>query len=179
MKICPICSTPHSQKSKHCCKCNYKLRKDKILAAVKKYQSKDPQLKRERFTSWRHRNKEHLNKKQRDRMKVDPKYKLIRYMRTRFWVALNGIAKSQKTKDILGCSVEDWKNHLASKFTEGMNWGNYGRWHVDHIKPCALFDFNDPNQQAECFHYTNTQPLWSEDNLKKNAKYIVVAVPVV
>ena len=47
---------------------------------------------------------------------------------------------------------------------------NYGMWHVDHIIPCASFDFSDPKQQELCFHYTNLQPLWAEDNLKKGAK---------
>jgi hypothetical protein len=53
-----------------------------------------------------------------------------------------------------------------------MSWGNYGLhgWHVDHIIPCASFDLTDPEQQRQCFHYTNLQPLWAEDNLRKSDK---------
>ena len=48
---------------------------------------------------------------------------------------------------------------------------NYGEWHVDHIKPCASFDLTDPKQQEICFHYTNLQPLWAIDNIKKGSKF--------
>jgi hypothetical protein len=48
---------------------------------------------------------------------------------------------------------------------------NHGLWHVDHIRPCALFDLKCPVNNKLCFHYTNLQPLWAEDNIKKGAKY--------
>ena len=48
-----------------------------------------------------------------------------------------------------------------------MSFENYGKWHVDHIKPCAKFDFTKPEEQVKCFHYTNLQPLWAIDNIKK------------
>jgi hypothetical protein len=47
---------------------------------------------------------------------------------------------------------------------------NYGKWHTDHIIPCAAFDLSDPKQQTKCFHYSNIQPLWAEENLRKGAK---------
>jgi HNH endonuclease. len=54
-----------------------------------------------------------------------------------------------------------------------MSWDNYGRdgWHIDHIRPCASFDLTDPEQQRQCFHYTNLQPLWAADNIRKGAKW--------
>jgi len=57
-----------------------------------------------------------------------------------------------------------------------MNWDNYGvyGWHVDHIKPCFLFNMNDIDEQKKCFHYTNLQPLWAKDNLVKNKSYTKV-----
>lgn len=62
--------------------------------------------------------------------------------------------------------------HLESLFKTGMSWENYGPvWHVDHIKPCALFDLTDPEQQRICFHWTNLQPLFALDNMRKSDSY--------
>ena len=52
-----------------------------------------------------------------------------------------------------------------------MSWGNYGKWHVDHIRPCASFNLVNEEEQKKCFHYTNLQPLWAKDNLSKGSKY--------
>ena len=49
-----------------------------------------------------------------------------------------------------------------------MSWDNYGQWHIDHIRPCSGFNLLDPIEQRVCFHYTNLQPLWAGDNLKKS-----------
>jgi len=78
--------------------------------------------------------------------------------------------KYQDTKTLTGCSVEYLKQHLESQFTEGMSWDNYGKFHIDHILPCASFDLSKPSEQKKCFHYTNLQPLWAADNLSKGAK---------
>ena len=50
-----------------------------------------------------------------------------------------------------------------------MSWDNYGLWHIDHVKPLCLA--NDNNELIKLNHYTNLQPLWAEDNIKKNRKY--------
>ena len=52
-----------------------------------------------------------------------------------------------------------------------MGWHNMNEWHIDHIKPLASFDLSDEAQQKIAFHYTNQQPLWAIDNLRKGAKY--------
>ena len=74
---------------------------------------------------------------------------------------------------MLGCSIKDLIIHIEKQFKEGMTWDNhsYNGWHIDHIIPCASFDLSDPEQQKKCFHYTNLQPLWKQDNLSKSDKY--------
>ena len=56
-----------------------------------------------------------------------------------------------------------------------MNWNNcgLGGWEIDHILPCNSFDLSDPKQQELCFNYTNLQPLWAIDNIKKGAFYVL------
>lgn len=102
-----------------------------------------------------------------------PSNRIASNQRARLVRVLNGIVKHNHTLDLIGCTAKELKNYLASKFTDGMTWENYGMdgWHVDHIRPCASFDLADPEQQKQCFHYTNLQPLWARDNLSKGAKH--------
>ena len=119
---------------------------------------------------WRLNNKEKTRNYQNFKVKTDPIFRFIKNQRNRVWCALKGRNKSKSTIKLLGCSIEECWNHLEQQFKLGMTRDNYGLWHVDHIIPCASFDFSDPKQQELCFHYTNLQPLWAEDNLKKGAK---------
>ena len=74
--------------------------------------------------------------------------------------------------NLLGCTPLQLVKHLEQQFISGMSWGNYGRsegcWSIDHIKPCASFDLMDQEQQKKCFHYTNLQPLWHIENMRKH-----------
>ena len=117
--------------------------------------------------------KDRVRDNSRNRRKTDIGYKLLCYYRTRIYEALQGRTdKTKTTKELIGCSIEELKEHLKSQFTEGMSWDNYGEWHVDHIKPCATFDFRNESELNECFNYKNLQPLWAKDNLQKSSKYI-------
>lgn len=106
------------------------------------------------------------------RRQSDPGFRLRMNLRHRIWTALAGGIKSGATADLVGCSMEELRLHLERQFLPGMSWENYGKhgWHVDHVKPCASFDLTDPEQQRQCFHYSNLQPLWAADNIRKGAK---------
>ena len=86
--------------------------------------------------------------------------------------AIGGETKAGHTEELLGCSIEEVRNHLERLFQPGMTWDNWGKygWHIDHIIPVSYFDFSDPEQQYWAFHYTNLQPLWAVDNLRKGNK---------
>ena len=90
-------------------------------------------------------------------------------------IIANGSKKAAKTEELLGCTVAEARVHLESQFLRGMTWDNHGEWHIDHIRPCASFDFSDPQQQKECSHYSNLQPLWAKDNLSKSDKWEAAA----
>ena len=126
---------------------------------------------------WRSANKDHINLIKREREQVrrdtDPSYRLRHNLSTRLYLAVQ--KKHGNTMELTGCSKDELFTHIASKFIEGMNWENYGDWHIDHIKPCASFDLTDPEEQKKCFHWTNLQPLWAIDNMRKGANYVSVA----
>lgn len=106
------------------------------------------------------------------RRETDPLFRLKEYLRTRLANALAGRIKSGSTCKLLGCTISEWRSYLEKQFRLGMTWENYGPvWHVDHVRPCASFDLSDPVQQRACFHWSNTQPLFAEENLKKGAKF--------
>jgi len=112
----------------------------------------------------------------RERYKNDSEYRVRMNLRSRVYIALKKGRgeKSVHTLDLLDCTITKFKLHLQSQFKPGMTWQNYGRiegidtWEVDHIRPCASFDLTDPQQQKECFHYTNLQPLWASENRCKS-----------
>ena len=76
--------------------------------------------------------------------------------------------KPTDTESLLGCSWIEAKEHFESLFEEGMTWSNHGEWHIDHIIP--LSSANTEEEVLKLCHYTNLQPLWIEENLKKSNK---------
>ena len=124
--------------------------------------------------AWKEKNKDHIKEWNRvytsTRYKNDPVFALKINQRSRVRAILKN-NKNCKTHELLGCSFEELKAHLESKFVTGMGWHNMGEWHIDHIVPLAVFDLSTEENQFLAFNYKNLQPLWAKDNLKKGAKY--------
>ena len=99
----------------------------------------------------------------------DPGYRILSNLRNRLGRAAKG-SKSTTTIDLIGCDITTLQLHLKNLFLPGMTWENYGKWHIDHIIPCSSFDMTKIGEQKKCFHYTNLQPLWAIDNIKKGSK---------
>ena len=107
-----------------------------------------------------------------NRLDTDPNFKMAAILRGRLKKVLKRGTKTGSAIDLLGCSIEDFWFHLESKFETGMTRENHGSvWHLDHIIPCALFDLMKPEHQRRCFHFSNLQPLFAIDNLRKGAKH--------
>lgn len=100
----------------------------------------------------------------------DIQFKLTVTLRNRLRAAIKGNFKSGSAVRDLGCTIEELKARLESMWHPGMTWDNYAidGWHIDHIKPLSSFNLEDPEQLKEACHYTNLQPLWAIDNLKKS-----------
>jgi len=129
---------------------------------------------REIQKKWRQENKKKLsdyqNNYQKKRRAEDIQFRIACGLRSRLSITMQGKKKYNKTLDYLSITLSDFKIYIEKQFTEGMSWDNYGDWHLDHIKPVVSFDHTDEEQIKECWHYTNFQPLWATDNIKKSDK---------
>ena len=144
-------------------KADYQKNKEKRLASTKAYALKNKEKMRIAKVKW-----------SRNQMLVNCDFRIKKNMRERIRNAVkhSGAHKHFKAEDAVGCGVDDLKRHLESKFKEGMTWENYGKWHIDHVLPCASFNLLDPSEQRRCFHFSNLQPLWAKENLAKGSKMI-------
>ena len=107
-------------------------------------------------------------------LKTDPAFKLKETLRKRLYSLLikNQIPKTYSASNLLGCTIEECKQHLESQFKSEMNWNNHGNiWEIDHIKPCSSFNLADMEQQKQCFHYTNLQPLFKTTEIAESFGY--------
>ena len=97
--------------------------------------------------------------------------RLAHNLRVRLNHALKGRAKSGSSIKDLGCSLEELKLYLESRFQPGMNWDNHknriGCWSIDHIIPLSKFDLTNREEFLKANHYTNLTPIWHVDNSKK------------
>jgi hypothetical protein len=127
---------------------------------------------KEKSREYQRANRTRINKRMREYYK-DPNKKLRRTISTRILQAVkHGFTEGTKvasSMQLVGCTIDELRDHLESQFTDGMTWDNMGRggWHIDHIIPCSFFDLTKPSHQKLCFNYQNLQPLWEKDNIIK------------
>jgi len=133
--------------------------KELVMATLKKWKTDNPDKVRLYHRTY-----------VKQKRKTDPIFKLAYVIRRRLYNALKGNAKKGKTVELLGCSIDSLKEHLQNKFLPGMTWQNHGKWHIDHIKPLSSFNLNDEKELKMACHFSNLQPLWATDNIKKSNK---------
>lgn len=140
----------------------------KISDNIRQWRDNNPEKLKEYSLQRKEKNRRYWNKRRKD----DFVFRMKNNLRNRLNIFIKNINSSASITKLLGCDGSFLKKYLESKFTEGMSWKNYGKngWHIDHIIPCSSFDFNDDEQLKKCWHYTNLQPLWAKDNLKKWCK---------
>ena len=125
--------------------------------------------------NWRNNNPKYINQYQSQRLEEDILYKVSHNLRTRTYDIFKkkGLVKDQTSLDIVGIEGDKLIKHIESQWTEGMSWDNYGKsvkneWSIDHIIP--LSSANTIKELKQLCHYTNIQPLWHIDNIKKSNK---------
>lgn len=161
----------------------YKENKDKHMIIINsfkqanpnymnKWHQKNPGYKQNYSKNWYENNKEYVQEYSQnnlDKSRIRDKenynknlsYKLAKIIRARIFDSLNRGHKSARTMELLGCSILEFKNHIETQFVNGMSWSNYGKdWEIDHIKPCYSFNLINPEEQKQCFNWSNQRPLW-------------------
>lgn len=154
----------------------HQIHKNKINLQHRKYYQKNKEQVLQRQKNYYKLNREKILNRQNEyrkiRRKTDINFKIVNNLRGRIYAVLKRNRKSKHTLELLGCSIKQLKQHLEKQFVRGMSWSNYGYrgWHIDHIKPCCKFNLRKKSEQLKCFNYTNLQPLWAKENLKKHNK---------
>lgn len=163
------CSGGHSRTCKACFSERYK---EKSRKRAKLRYMENPEIFKERTKLYAKNNPEKMKEIYRNRNN-SPAFRARRNLRTR----LKRILKTcgEKYDCSVGCSTQQLKAYLESKFQQGMTWENYGVgkncWHIDHIKPLDLFDLTRKEERAAANNFTNLQPLWHKHNEAKSNNY--------
>lgn len=169
---------------KLCVALEYQNNKEAISARQKLYYRKNKDRRLKYHEQWRSDNREYIRKKKAEYFQINKKkivqqllekgrsnshYQIRHNIDNRLRMAIKTSYNSKSLPKLLGCSIKQLKLHLESQFQPGMNWENYGEWHIDHIKPLSKFDLTIEEQLKTACHFSNLQPLWAIDNLRKGA----------
>lgn len=159
--------------------------KEKVFLQKRKHRQKYRGRIRERKRRYREENPEkvraYFRNYNKTRLRTDPVYKLKSQLRGRLRTAIRTSSAESRLSHVrdLGCSVDFLCEYLEKQFYshprtgKKMSWENWGvgkgKWQIDHIKEFREIDMNDEKQVLEVIHYTNLQPLWTVDHVKKTA----------
>ena len=148
--------------------------REKYLDSIRNYKKRNKEKIKEKSKIYYQKNKNKIRIYENERRKTDNVYRLTCSMRSRInlFIKSKKINKTNKTFNLIGLKPMKLKEYIEKKFTEEMCWDNYGLfgWHIDHIIPLASAKSED--EIYKLCHYTNLQPLWAEDNLKKSNKIL-------
>ena len=150
----------------------YLKNREKDNKRTKEYRLKNIELVNERQKKYKAKpeTKERIQKRWKIRYYTDINFRLRHLCSTRVLQALKFKYKSASTMKLIGCTIDELRQHIESQFEPWMTWENHGLWDIDHIKACAKFNLIYPEQQRECFHWSNLQPMEHIANIKKGAR---------
>ena len=163
-------SDAYYQKNKEKIKERSRLRDRKLRATSEEF----VEYQKQKNKAWYKKNKKKRIKQiqvwKDTKRRKDPVYRLRHNISNLLRMSLRnrGYSKKSRTHSILGCSFEFFASYIKEKFQEGMTWSNYGKWQLDHIVPVSLGEIEE--EVVALNHYTNFQPLWKIENIRKTNK---------
>lgn len=126
---------------------------------------------RKSFNKHREERNKRRAERHKERYKEDISYRLEVLLRTRLYKAVKRY-KMKSALNLVGCSSEELKGFLESKFKPEMTWENFGKiWEIDHIVPVNSFNMSIEEEQRKCFHFTNLQPLFKTTKIALSFGY--------
>jgi len=140
--------------------------KDCANKKAREWKANHPERARERQKSYVTKRKDKMRAYARHRYATDPFTRARNNIKNRIYEVM----ETEQYSTTLGCSGTKLKRHLESLFQPGMTWENYGEWHIDHKTPLSVSYAQGPGSFKKACHYTNLQPLWAIDNLRKSNK---------
>jgi hypothetical protein len=142
----------------------------------KKYNKENSAILVQKATEYYHKNKdkvrERMRKYEKNKRLENPVFRLSTSMKSNIRQSLL-LGKDGRTwESLVGYTITDLIKHIERKFTNGMSWENYGKWHIDHIIPISAFHFQTYNDLdfKRCWSLSNLQPMWAKENIRKHAK---------
>jgi hypothetical protein len=148
---------------------------DKVRNALRRADPAYAEAQRKRKADWRLNNREMYLTTNREydakQLRENLQRRISKNLRHRLRKAMLGQTRGLSAVRDLGLSISEFRQYMEGLFSDGMTWGNYGEWEIDHVKPLALFDLSIDAQVLIACNYKNLQPLWAADNRKKHANY--------
>ena len=144
---------------------------EKIRERERRFYLNNPKKMKEKSAKYRLGNHEKIIKYQR-KWYLIPRNKLSNAVSTGIYDSLRGNKNCKHWWNLVGYTLQDLTKHLEKQFVAGMSWDNYGKWHIDHVKPISSFSFNSYEDEnfKRCWSLKNLQPLWAYDNMSKGCR---------
>jgi hypothetical protein len=144
--------------------------KEKVFESKRRYRAKNAVKIKLRKQKYGVENRDKIAKSLANRRANNPIARMANSMRRSIRRYLDAGQKGEMSSfEIIGCSKDDLRKHLQSKFKDGMTWQNYGKhWHIDHIVP--LISSKSVEEIKRLCRWTNLQPLTAFENISKGAK---------
>lgn len=148
---------------------------DKVKAAQKRYYVKNcirisEKVKIERIINPGVRERARL--RQAGRRERDVAFRTYEYFSNRIRDTLRDGKYGEKWESLVGYTIDQLKRHIEKSFKPGMSWKNRNEWHIDHIIPVSVFNYEKPEDLdfKRCWSLKNLRPLWAKENMVKSNK---------
>jgi len=151
--------------------------KEKIDIQMKEYGLINRDLKLEYNKKYYTINKEKFIKQSSEylkkRKKIDKSYKMKIQLQTCFRTSISNknIKKNKSFDKYTGIAYADYITYFENNFpVEFAEITVKGKYHIDHIIPCAVYDFNNAEHIKLCWQPENLRIIPAAENLSKNDK---------